>query len=332
MGLKLTNNATGLLAANINSSVTSISLASSAGSKFPTLTVGDWCPIVVVDGSGNLEIMRCTARSGDVLTVTRGQEGTTARSFSSGARVDVRLTSAALAEFALSSDMTDALDLKADLASPEFTGTPRAPKAADNDYSTQIATTEWVQDFVPIPIGAVLEYHGATLPPRFLWANGSAVSRVTYALLFAALGSPSSSGNGSTTFNVPDRRGRVGVGKDNMGGVTAAGRVTTAGSGIDGATLGATGGAQNVTLDTPQIPAHKHNVAALQDPHYHLVALSQGVLVQTNGTARAAHGDPIATSTVQPAITVFEDTVGGWEAHNNMPPSIVCNFIVYAGV
>jgi len=332
MGLKLTNNATGLLAANINSSVTSISLASSAGSKFPTLTVGDWCPIVVVDGSGNLEIMRCTARSGDVLTVTRGQEGTTARSFSSGARVDVRLTSAALAEFALSSDMTTALNLKANLASPTFTGTPRAPKAADNDDSTQIATTEWVQDFVPIPIGAVLEYHGATLPARFLWANNAEVSRSTYALLFSALGSPSASGNGTTTFNVPDRRGRVGVGKDNMGGVTAAGRVTTAGSGIDGATLGASGGAQNVTLTTAQIPAHKHNVAATQAPHKHTVPISRAISVQTTGSGLATGTGPIDTSEETPAITVTEDSIGGGQAHNNMPPSIVCNFIVYAGV
>ncbi|MCE5254850.1 MAG: hypothetical protein LLG45_11710, partial [Actinomycetia bacterium] len=177
MALKITNNATGLLASNINSSVTTLSLASSAGSLFPSLGAGEWCPVVVVDGSGNREIMRCTGRSGDVLTVVRGQEGTSARSFNAGARVDARLTAAALAEFALADEVNDALDLKADLDSPELTGTPTAPTPAVSDNSQKIATTEFVVDYVPVPLGICYEFYGTTLPDRFLWANGAAVSR-----------------------------------------------------------------------------------------------------------------------------------------------------------
>ncbi len=64
-------------------------------------------------------------------------------------------------------------------------------------------------------------------------------------------------GDGTTTFNVPDLRGRIVAGQDNMGG-SSAGRLTTAGSSVNGLQIGAVGGAQNVTLVTSQIPAHTH--------------------------------------------------------------------------
>ncbi|WP_331373770.1 hypothetical protein [Sinorhizobium chiapasense] len=98
MAVLLSNNATSTLAASINTSVTSISIQSADASKFPSPTGGDWFPITVVDSAGNMEIMKCTARSSGTLTVTRAQEGTTAKSFASGARVDLRLTVAAANE------------------------------------------------------------------------------------------------------------------------------------------------------------------------------------------------------------------------------------------
>lgn len=95
--VKFTNRATSLLASSINTSDTLLSVTASTGSRYPTLTAGDWFPVVVVAADGSYEIMRATARSGDVITVTRAQEGTTAISFTAGARVDMRLTNAALA-------------------------------------------------------------------------------------------------------------------------------------------------------------------------------------------------------------------------------------------
>lgn len=97
MAVKYTNRATTLLAANITSGATSLSVTAATGSKFPALSLaGDWFPVVVVDAAGNIEIMRATARAGDVITVTRAQEGTAARAFNAGARVDCRLTAAAI--------------------------------------------------------------------------------------------------------------------------------------------------------------------------------------------------------------------------------------------
>jgi hypothetical protein len=86
-----------------------------------------------------------------------------------------------------------------------------------------------------------------------LLCDGSAVSRTTYAALFAVTSTAYGVGDGSTTFNLPDLRGRAVAGKDNMGG-TAQNRLTTAGSSVDGVTLGASGGSQNRTLSLD----HRH--------------------------------------------------------------------------
>ena len=71
MGVKVTNNAFGTLSAGINSSVTTIALDTGQGAKFPTLTGSDFFFATIIDTSNNLEIVKATARSTDVLTVTR---------------------------------------------------------------------------------------------------------------------------------------------------------------------------------------------------------------------------------------------------------------------
>ena len=99
MALKYANNATSTLATGISSGAVSLTVASGHGARFPTLTASDWFPVTVQKADGSLELMRCTARSGDVLTVTRAQEGTTALAFLTGDKVELRLSSAALDEF-----------------------------------------------------------------------------------------------------------------------------------------------------------------------------------------------------------------------------------------
>lgn len=92
MGIKLSNNAFATLAASINSSATSITLTTGQGARFPSLGAGDYFYATLVDTSNNLEIVKCTARSTDVLTVVRAQESTTARAYSTGDRIEIRLT------------------------------------------------------------------------------------------------------------------------------------------------------------------------------------------------------------------------------------------------
>jgi hypothetical protein len=108
MALKYANNATSTLASGISSGAVSLTVASGHGARFPTLGGGDWFPVTVQKTDGTLELMRCTARSGDVLTVTRGQEGTAAIAFTTGDKVELRLSAAALDAFAPAGPITSA--------------------------------------------------------------------------------------------------------------------------------------------------------------------------------------------------------------------------------
>lgn len=145
------------------------------------------------------------------------------------------------------------------------------------------------------PPGVVLPYAGATEPAGWLLCFGQAVSRVTYAGLFAAIGTTYGAGDGSTTFVLPDLRGRVPGGKDNMGG-TAANRLTTAGSGVNGAALGAAGGSQTQALTLAQLPAGA---------------------IATGG------------STIARGSTVSDlQAPGNGDAHNNTQPTLVLNYII----
>ena len=92
MGLKLANNAISTLASGITAASTSIALATGTGSKFPTLAAGDYFPATISKSDGTFEIVTVTARSGDTLTVTRAQEGTTALAFDANSLIELRLT------------------------------------------------------------------------------------------------------------------------------------------------------------------------------------------------------------------------------------------------
>ncbi|ULK99331.1 tail fiber protein [Bradyrhizobium sp. I71] len=106
-----------------------------------------------------------------------------------------------------------------------------------------------------IPIGASIDFWGPTAPnSSFVLAYGQAISRTIYSALFAMFGTTYGSGDGSTTFNIPDIRGRVVAGVDTMGG-PAASRLTDANVGF-GDTLGETGGAQSRTLVTANLPPY----------------------------------------------------------------------------
>lgn len=98
MTLKLSNNSTATLGAALSTDATQVSLAASAGAKFPALDSGDWFPITVAkaDDPSQFEVMRCAARSGDILTVSRAQEGTSAKAFAPGDVVELRLTAGAM--------------------------------------------------------------------------------------------------------------------------------------------------------------------------------------------------------------------------------------------
>lgn len=99
------------------------------------------------------------------------------------------------------------------------------------DSSTNVATTEWVQNLLSqtmdaiVPIGAIIEYTTEVIPTEnFMYAHGQAVSRTAFPILFARIGTRYGSGDGSTTFNLPDKRGRFTREWDNGKGIDS-GRV-----------------------------------------------------------------------------------------------------------
>jgi microcystin-dependent protein len=121
-----------------------------------------------------------------------------------------------------------------------------------------------------IPIGGLLPYVGSSAPnSSFALPFGQAISRSTYATLFSLISTTFGAGDGTTTFNLPDLRGRAIFGLDNMGG-SAASRITVAGGNFDGTVLGGTGGGQNKVIANSNLPAsipyndpgHSHVVLA----------------------------------------------------------------------
>jgi len=158
--------------------------------------------------------------------------------------------------------------------------------------------------FSSVPAGAVVPYAGTAAPAGWLFSYGQAISRTTYATLFAALSTTYGVGDGSTTFNLPDIRGRAAFGKDDMGGAGASRLLNT---GIDGTvqnpvgtTLGATGGND------------------------------RRVLTQTAGVVPVGTGTNVEATTAFDGITISTD--GGYGPGSPdtsaIPPAIVLNYII----
>jgi len=115
--LVFSNNASALLAATITTLSTTIQVATGAGALYPNPTASQYFKITLEDAAGNIEICHCTARSGDLLTVTRAQEGTAARAYTASlARVEMRPTAGMMAAFAQSANSLPAIASSTDNA------------------------------------------------------------------------------------------------------------------------------------------------------------------------------------------------------------------------
>lgn len=189
--------------------------------------------------------------------------------------------------------------------------------------------TAWiVSRAVTSPVGSVIDFDGSSLPVGFEWPNGQTLSGASgsvYPDYFAR----------KASLAVVDLRGRVGVGKDDMGG-SAASRVTTAGSGVDGATLDAVGGAQNQSVLQANLPNISFAVAipSGQGSHTHVLDNADNV-VRFGGASTVGSGAVgVTLSTVStepatlPAMTGTAASGGVGTALTVMQPSVVLNKIL----
>lgn len=186
-----------------------------------------------------------------------------------------------------------------------------------------------------VPIGTILEFAGSTAPANYLMCAGGAVSRTVYAELFAVIGTTYGSGDGSTTFNVPDRRGRVGVGAGTGGGAVYP--------------LGGTGGSKDAV-----VVSHSHTASSSFSGNNmsgyctadrlgigDSKAVNNGVLSAQSyydnsiGSAQYASGSHYTTKitfsgTPSGSVSTTVNSTGESGTNKNLQPYIVQNYIIRA--
>jgi microcystin-dependent protein len=120
-----------------------------------------------------------------------------------------------------------------------------------------VTAAKLASDVHTMPVGTVFDFAGTSCPTKSVAAYGQELDDTTYSALLAVIGTTYGAG-GVSTFNAPDLRGRVAVGEDDMGGVSA-NRVTDAhADSLNGDTLGDTGGTETETLSEAELAAHTH--------------------------------------------------------------------------
>ena len=177
-----------------------------------------------------------------------------------------------------------------------------------------------------MPLAGGMDFWGTTVPnSAFAFPIGQAISRTTYSALFDIMGTTYGVGDGSTTFNLPDKTGRVSAMKE-----ATATRLTTAGGGVDGATMGSASGQQTKTLITDNLPPYTP---------------SGTISVSGNTPVRegAVNGSPSTQLVYMPgggsgtdniSLTVTGATfTGSAQGGSSTPigvvqPTIICNYII----
>ena len=213
-------------------------------------------------------------------------------------------------------------------------------------------------------IGAIQMYGGATAPTGWLLCDGSAVSRTTYSKLFEVLGTAYGEGDGSTTFNVPNFSGRF-----PLGSAITTPQTNTASCGFNGGNqpydyadtdglgwfdLGEYGGEAKHTLTTAEMPSHTHSASTgSAGAHTHAPGGSANLFITTTATSidseefgsisgsgyktprysssKSAIGRSATGSSGAHTHSVTIGSKGSSGAHNQMPPFLSVNYIIYSG-
>ena len=263
--------------------------------------------IIFADGAGSgaaVAEIKPNAADASVLTATLA---------------DNAVTAAKIADDAVGADAVADNSIGAAAINISGNGTSGQAVVSDGDGSFSYQSNI-------VPSGALMPYAGTSAPTGFLLCDGSAVSRSTYATLFSAVSTTYGSGDGSSTFNLPDLRGRVVAGQDDMGSASA-NRLTDQTGGLNGDTLGATGGSETHTLTTAQLASHTHTFS---DTDAHTVSFPRAFIsgaannsVNVDGSGQRHDGGTLTVS-----ISGTTSSTGSGSAHNNVQPTIILNYII----
>jgi microcystin-dependent protein len=159
-----------------------------------------------------------------------------------------------------------------------------------------------------IPTATIVPWSSASVPTGFLECNGQAVSRSTYSDLFAIVATTYGSGDGASTFNVPDLQNNVAVGKSNNKALASTGGANTVAS-----TGNVAGSTANATLSTPQLATHSHPGGATPGGGYSNDGGPEGRNATTGNQGgggghshnMSANFSGDATSVLQPYLTII---------------------------
>ena len=189
---------------------------------------------------------------------------------------------------------------------------PVENKVTDDDMN-EIKNVVNYNSQAMLPIGGGCDYYGMTLPSdKFMWADGSAISREDYEDLFNLIGTTYGTGDGSTTFNLPDKRERVGV-------------MYKSGSTYFG-TMGGTGGSATQTLTKANLPNINGSFTMHGTAVSTNVASVAGDFTTDYNNTKYKNGG--TENTGSNSVGNVKLNVGNGTAHNNLQPYLVCNYII----
>lgn len=218
-------------------------------------------------------------------------------------------------------------------------GTKNALKNTFPNITGAVTKTHTQLNEGALPEGSIIPYAGSSAPSGWLLCGGQAVSRSTYSALFNVIGTTYGAGDGSTTFNLPDLRGRVIAGQDNMD--SDAGRLTSgSAASVDGDTLGASGGAEEHVLTQAQMPNHNHGGSTGNNNAKGITAkhIDEDTVINGSGTNIAfVTRDKVENNERTNLSEPLSDNTdhshnisgnGSSNAHTNVQPTLVLNYLI----
>jgi len=298
MGYPLfTNNAATGMVYPISSSATTLIVNGGSGSLFPAPTGGNYFMLTLISQlTGNMEIVQCTARSDDTFTIVRAQEGTTAQAFAIGDGVQLRITAGSLSSIT-NPVVVDSVIAGTGIGVSSSTGNVTISNTGvlSVNGSTGTVTVQGV------PSGSLFMWPTSTAPTGYLNCDGTAVSRTTYAALFSVVSTTFGTGDGTTTFNLPNYTNRMPY----------------------GTTIGSTGGSTDAI-----VVSHTHTATVTDPGHNHSYTTYVNVSQGTTGGASAQAPTSGTTGTAVTGISVANATAGVSGTNANLPPYLGINFII----